>query len=158
MGHSRLRTLIARLTGEGADEAWRELLNEIWPILLRVVHYVERDRDDVADCFLLICEAFRRNNFARLRRFDPEGAARLRRGSIAGEFCHGPGMDDDRGQGCRSERLPVRSEQSGSAADAVYAAGPRARCRLCGIRLVDGCGCRIEAGARRRARPQISAG
>jgi DNA-directed RNA polymerase specialized sigma24 family protein len=77
MDHLRLRTLLNGLRGQQAEDAWREFIDEVWPILLKVVHHVERDRDDAADCFLYICEQLRNNGFARLRRFDPDGAARF---------------------------------------------------------------------------------
>ena len=77
MDQPRLRTLIARLSGASAEDAWRELLDEIWPVLLRVANHLERDQDAAADCFLFVCEQLRRNKFARLRRFDVDGPARF---------------------------------------------------------------------------------
>jgi len=57
------------------DRAWPEFLDQYSAVIFGVVRFYERDPDRASDCFLFVCEGLCRNQFQRLRRFDPSGPA-----------------------------------------------------------------------------------
>ena len=61
-------------TGD-VEQAWRDFLDHYAALILQIARLVTRDRDAAADAFLFACEKLRADDCARLRRFDPAGAA-----------------------------------------------------------------------------------
>jgi len=57
-------------------EIWPDFLDQAGGLLLQVARSVGRDADDASDAFVFVCEHLAASDFARLRRFDPDGPAR----------------------------------------------------------------------------------
>ena len=72
---SPLPAILHDLHTDDVGKAWRTFLEHYAAIVLQVARLVTPDRDAAADAFLFACEKLRADNCARLRRFDPEGAA-----------------------------------------------------------------------------------
>ena len=54
---------------------WSAFLAENAPLILQVVQLFERDRDQIQDCFVFVCERLRRDDLRRIRRFREGGPA-----------------------------------------------------------------------------------
>jgi RNA polymerase sigma factor (sigma-70 family) len=67
--------LLAKLRSEEAQAGWEEFLLQYSPALYQTARTLARDEDDVADCFVHICEQLAKDRFGRLLRFKPDGAA-----------------------------------------------------------------------------------
>lgn len=72
--------LLKQLQSPQPEEAWAEFLREYSPLILQIVGLYEREPDQRTDCFLFVCAQLCRDRFRRLRRFQPEGAARSQPG------------------------------------------------------------------------------
>ena len=75
--NARVAQLLVRLGSREAASAWAEFLEVYSPILLQVVQQFEREPDLRTDCFVFVSEQLRRDDFRRLRRFQPAGQARF---------------------------------------------------------------------------------
>ena len=66
--------LIERLlsTPETAERAWREFLTRYSNLFLKIIWQFEKDRDEVMEKYLFVCERLVRNNFELLKRFPLE--------------------------------------------------------------------------------------
>jgi len=71
----RIAEILRRLDSDAAPQAWMEFLEVYSGLLLQVVQLFEADPDDVAECFVFVCEQLSRNRFHRLRKFRPGGPA-----------------------------------------------------------------------------------
>ena len=78
MANRPINSLLEQLSSAGAENAWKEFLEDYGPLILSVVRRCEWDEDRVSDCFVYICEALSRDGFRRLRRFRPDGPAQFR--------------------------------------------------------------------------------
>ncbi len=75
MADSEIATILLALRSKRAQGAWAGFLQLYSPAILQVAQLSTRDPDAAADCFLFACEQLSGNNFRRLLRFRPEGAA-----------------------------------------------------------------------------------
>ena len=75
MPDPRIKVILQQLESQNSHEAWAEFLREYGPLILQVVRNFERNPDDTADCFQVICEGLIANRFRRLRRFRLDGTA-----------------------------------------------------------------------------------
>ncbi len=75
MADSEIATILLALRSNRAQGAWAGFLQLYSPAILQVAQLSTRDPDAAADCFLFACEQLSGNNFRRLLRFRPEGAA-----------------------------------------------------------------------------------
>jgi RNA polymerase sigma factor (sigma-70 family) len=71
----RIAEVLRRLDSDAAPQAWAEFLEVYSGLLFQTVRLVEADPDDVAGCFVFVCEQLSRNRFHRLRKFQPGGPA-----------------------------------------------------------------------------------
>jgi RNA polymerase sigma factor (sigma-70 family) len=71
----RIAEILRRLDSDAAPQAWMEFLEVYSGLLLQVVQLFEADPDDVAGCFVFVCEQLSRNRFHRLRKFRTGGPA-----------------------------------------------------------------------------------
>ncbi len=60
-----------------ASDGWEEFLRLYAGVVLGVVRHFEREEDAISDCFVYVCQQLTRNRFHRLRKFNPQGAARF---------------------------------------------------------------------------------
>lgn len=67
--------LLAKLRSEESETGWQEFLVGYREILYQAVKTLAQDEDDVADCFVHICEQLAKDHCRRLLRFKPDGAA-----------------------------------------------------------------------------------
>jgi hypothetical protein len=67
--------LLAKLRSEEGQAGWEEFLLQYSPALYQTARTLAHDEDDVADCFVHICEQLAKDRFGRLLRFKPDGAA-----------------------------------------------------------------------------------
>jgi RNA polymerase sigma factor (sigma-70 family) len=67
--------LLEQLRTREPQAAWSQFLESYSALILQVVQLLERDDDQVAECFLYVCQALTRNRFRRLRRFNLRGPA-----------------------------------------------------------------------------------
>lgn len=77
MADEPINRILPRLASAEASEAWADFLREYSSLILQVARRFERDPDLVSDCYLFACQELCRDNFKRLRRFDPKGTARF---------------------------------------------------------------------------------
>jgi RNA polymerase sigma factor (sigma-70 family) len=75
MPDSSPATILKDLRSNRSREAWAEFLHQYSPVIFQTCQYATSDVDQAADCFLFACEHLSKNNFRRLLRFRPEGAA-----------------------------------------------------------------------------------
>lgn len=68
---------IRELGSRNPERAWSEFLRVHASLIIQVVRLFERDQDQVADCFLFVCEQLSRRRFRRLRKFRPNGPAQF---------------------------------------------------------------------------------
>ena len=61
------------------EQVWPDFLDRCGGAFLQVARSVARDEDEAADAFVFVCERLAANQFARLRRFDPELKLGVRR-------------------------------------------------------------------------------
>src|SRR5712671_5121382 len=73
--HLQIAEILRRLDSDSAQQAWSDFLESYSPIIFQVVRLFETDPDDVAGCFLFVCERLSVNRFQRLRRFRAAGPA-----------------------------------------------------------------------------------
>ena len=71
----RIASILDGLGSGSRQQAWENFLVCYSPLILQVVRLFEADPDDIADCFLFVCQQLAGNSFRRLRRFRPEGPA-----------------------------------------------------------------------------------
>lgn len=57
------------------EQVWPDFLDQAGGVLLQVARSVARDEDEAGDAFVFVCEGLAARDFARLRKFDPSGAA-----------------------------------------------------------------------------------
>ena len=74
---ARVGLILRGLASDRAEEAWTEFLRAYSTLILQVARHFGRDVDQVAECFLFVCECLAQGRFRRLRRFRPEGPARF---------------------------------------------------------------------------------
>jgi len=75
MPNPSIAELLQGLGSQDPQPAWDSFLEVHSALISQVVHWFGRDTDEAGDCFLYVCEQLRRNQFRRLRRFNPEGRA-----------------------------------------------------------------------------------
>jgi RNA polymerase sigma factor (sigma-70 family) len=75
MDDPAIQDLLARLRAPAPLQAWADFLERYSPLLLGVVRLFEHEEDQVADCYLFVCEQLSRAGFRRLLRFRPDGPA-----------------------------------------------------------------------------------
>src|SRR5215472_6584190 len=66
-----------RLGSREPWEDWTAFLESYSRAILQVVHTFEHEQDARSDCFLFVCERLSKNQFRRLRRFQPGGRAKF---------------------------------------------------------------------------------
>jgi RNA polymerase sigma factor (sigma-70 family) len=71
----RIANILDGLGSGSRQTAWADFLECYSPLILQVVRLFEADPDDIADCFLFVCQKLAGNSFRRLRRFRPDGPA-----------------------------------------------------------------------------------
>ncbi|MCU1274962.1 MAG: hypothetical protein JWO48_2393, partial [Bryobacterales bacterium] len=69
----QIAEILRRMESESAPQAWSDFLESYSPVIFQVVRLFETDPDDVAGCFLFVCERLSVNRFQRLRRFRAAG-------------------------------------------------------------------------------------
>ena len=67
--------LLAKLRSEESETGWQEFSLGYREVLYQAVKTLAQDEDDVADCFVHICEQLAKDHCRRLLRFKPDGAA-----------------------------------------------------------------------------------
>ena len=72
---SGIPALLERLRSKDAQAAWEELLLEYSAVLYQAAQASLQDRDEIADCFVYMCEQIAKNGFRRLLQFRPDGPA-----------------------------------------------------------------------------------
>jgi RNA polymerase sigma factor (sigma-70 family) len=75
---NQLSELLVRLKGRDHQSAWSEFLATHSGTIQLVAHRFERDPDLQGDCFVFACEHLARNQYRRLRSFEPDGPAAFR--------------------------------------------------------------------------------
>jgi DNA-directed RNA polymerase specialized sigma24 family protein len=55
--------LLAKLPSEEAQAGWEEILLQYGPALYQTARTLARDGDDVADCFVHICEQLAKDRY-----------------------------------------------------------------------------------------------
>jgi RNA polymerase sigma factor (sigma-70 family) len=75
MADSRIAALLRGLGSPEPEPAWNLFLESYSGLVSQVVRWFEHGDDESADCFVYVCEQLSRNQFRRLRRFNPDGAA-----------------------------------------------------------------------------------
>jgi RNA polymerase sigma factor (sigma-70 family) len=75
MQERRITELLHELGSRSPRAAWADFLESYSSLILQVVRLFERDTDQIAECFLYVCQELSRHRFRRLRRFHPEGLA-----------------------------------------------------------------------------------
>jgi RNA polymerase sigma factor (sigma-70 family) len=75
MARQPLETLIRELYSPDSQDAWTEFLTEYANTIYQVVHHLENDADDAADCFQFVCEQLIDHRSKRLTKFKGEGPA-----------------------------------------------------------------------------------
>jgi DNA-directed RNA polymerase specialized sigma subunit len=75
MEEVQIARVLRLLHSSQASSVWAEFLQLYSPLILRVVRRFETEEDQVADCFLFVCEQLCRDRFRRLRRFRINGPA-----------------------------------------------------------------------------------
>ena len=78
MANRPINSVLDQLSTAAAEKAWKEFLEDYGSLILCVVRRYERDDDRVSDCFVYICEALSKDEFRRLRRFQPDGPAQFK--------------------------------------------------------------------------------
>lgn len=58
---------------EPAERAWKEFLHRYSNLFLKIIWQFERDRDTVMERYVYVCSKLAANNFAVLRKFNPQG-------------------------------------------------------------------------------------
>ena len=71
----QIANILDGLGSRSCQQAWADFLECYSPLILQVVRLFEADPDDIADCFLFVCQQLAGNGFRRLRRFRPDGPA-----------------------------------------------------------------------------------
>jgi RNA polymerase sigma factor (sigma-70 family) len=71
----QIANILEELGSGFRQQAWADFLECYSPLILQVVRLFEGDPDDIADCFLFVCQQLAGNGFRRLRRFRPDGPA-----------------------------------------------------------------------------------
>jgi RNA polymerase sigma factor (sigma-70 family) len=71
----QIANILDGLGSGSGQQAWADFLECYSPLILQVVRLFEADPDDIADCFLFVCQQLAGNGFRRLRRFRPDGPA-----------------------------------------------------------------------------------
>lgn len=69
-------TLLLDCLQEGrkrTETAWKEFLDIYSKLILKIIWQYEHDRDSVMEKYLYVCEKLINNNFAILRKFNPDG-------------------------------------------------------------------------------------
>lgn len=75
MGDPDIAALLEKLQSPDAESAWKEFLHEYSPVCYQAARAHASDSDSAADCYVYVCEELARNNFRRLLKFKPDGAA-----------------------------------------------------------------------------------
>jgi len=75
MGDSAPASILGELRSGPSREGWAKFLRQYSPLIFQTCQFSTIDADHAADCFLFVCEQLNRDNFRRLLRFRPEGAA-----------------------------------------------------------------------------------
>jgi len=70
-----IRKLLRQLRSSDAPGAWEHFLLEYGAVLYQAVRTSTREEEEAADCFVFICEKLAENDYRRLLRFKPDGAA-----------------------------------------------------------------------------------
>src|SRR6516225_6325270 len=70
-----IRKLLRQLRSADAPGAWEHFLLEYGAVLYQAVRTSTREEEEAADCFVFICEKLAENDYRRLLRFKPDGAA-----------------------------------------------------------------------------------
>lgn len=70
-----IAALLVKLRGAEAENGWQEFLLQYSGVLYQTAKTLAQDEDDVADCFVYICEQLAKDRCRRLLRFKPDGAA-----------------------------------------------------------------------------------
>lgn len=72
---AQITALLAKLRSAESENGWQEFLLQYSGVLYQTVKTLAQDEDDVADCFVYICEQLAKDRCRRLLRFKPDGAA-----------------------------------------------------------------------------------
>jgi RNA polymerase sigma factor (sigma-70 family) len=67
--------ILRGLSSGSPQQAWTDFLESYPALILQVVRLLESDPDDVANCFVFVCEQLSRKRFHRLRHFRADGPA-----------------------------------------------------------------------------------
>lgn len=67
--------LLERLRSKDAQAAWEEFLLDYSAVLYQAARASLQDRDEIADCFVYMCEQLAKGGFRRLLQFRPAGPA-----------------------------------------------------------------------------------
>jgi RNA polymerase sigma factor (sigma-70 family) len=66
---------VQQLESGQVERGWRAFVERYSPVLYRVVREFEADEFSAEECFVDLCAELAENDFARLRQFNPQGAA-----------------------------------------------------------------------------------
>ena len=77
MPDARIKAILHDLASTNAQTAWTEFLRDYSALIFQVIRHFERNQDDAADCFQVVCEGLVANKFRRLRQFRVDGSARF---------------------------------------------------------------------------------
>lgn len=69
--------LLSALLTRREPEAWRRFVARYSGLIYRIVHRYEAGDDRCSECYLYVCAALSDDDFRRLRKFQPHGAARF---------------------------------------------------------------------------------
>ena len=72
---SPISPLLAQLSSSDAQAAWEDFLVQYGTTIYQAVRPSAREEEEVADCFVFVCEKLAENGCRRLLRFKPEGVA-----------------------------------------------------------------------------------
>jgi len=75
MERGPVAALLSRLDSPDRERAWSEFLDLYSPLILQVAHLFETDEDRASESFLFACEQLSKNEFRRLKSFQPDGPA-----------------------------------------------------------------------------------
>jgi RNA polymerase sigma factor (sigma-70 family) len=75
MDQPQISRILDGLRSVDAQAAWTEFLYSYSGLILQAIRFLERDPDNVSDCFVFVCEQLSRNQCKRLRCFRSDGPA-----------------------------------------------------------------------------------
>ena len=75
MTESAIQHILRQLEAGETEAAWVRFLEEYATLIYQVARHFEPDGDSSSDCFQFVCEQLVKDDFRRLRKFDPAGPA-----------------------------------------------------------------------------------